>query len=310
MCDCDRALELLSARLDGALDDAERVELEEHLSSCEACRAAADELAAIHGIMPELLEEVPQGFHGRLMEKIAAEKVISFPVKKRHTAWKSWASLAAVFAVVLLGGNGLNQLSTGKPSAPAPMSVAPAGEGYALDGIVDGAAVPQSTPSAVTYGGSEIAPEAYAGDQIETGNGAAKSVAPAAMDVGAPTPVPTAPADPANSAPQLQVRLMSNLTPEQAGTVAAETEYPGVVVVDIADADGNYSGFRVTPASGESLEVSYLGLSVNGAYHEFLRVDPASGEELDRFAVKADGTAVETLTKLGQDAYNALVCAE
>ena len=44
MCDCDRALELISLRLDGALLPEEAGELEEHLEHCPPCRSLAQEL--------------------------------------------------------------------------------------------------------------------------------------------------------------------------------------------------------------------------------------------------------------------------
>ncbi|MEM7091620.1 MAG: zf-HC2 domain-containing protein [Actinomycetota bacterium] len=44
---CDQARDLLSARLDGELDEHEAVLLEEHLAACADCRAHADELEAM-----------------------------------------------------------------------------------------------------------------------------------------------------------------------------------------------------------------------------------------------------------------------
>ena len=44
MCDCDQALEWISAALDGALTPEEQRGLDAHLAACAECRALAKEL--------------------------------------------------------------------------------------------------------------------------------------------------------------------------------------------------------------------------------------------------------------------------
>lgn len=100
--DCDRYLELLSARVDGVLTDEEERELEEHLAACPDCRAAGAQLAALQGAFPEL-EEVPapEGFAQGVMDRIRAEepqKVI--PLFKRPQ-FRALAGLAACLVVVV-----------------------------------------------------------------------------------------------------------------------------------------------------------------------------------------------------------------
>ncbi len=46
--DCERAVELLSARLDHELSADDAAGLEPHLRDCPACRAVADALGAYH----------------------------------------------------------------------------------------------------------------------------------------------------------------------------------------------------------------------------------------------------------------------
>ena len=98
---CDKYLELLSARLDGALTGEEERELEEHLAICPGCRAAGAQLAALQGAFPELEEiEVPEGFTQGVMDRIRAEekpKVI--PLFKRPQV-RALAGLAACLVLV------------------------------------------------------------------------------------------------------------------------------------------------------------------------------------------------------------------
>ena len=98
---CDKYLELLSARLDGALTVEEERELEEHLANCPGCRAAGAQLAALQGTFPELEEiEVPEGFTQGVMDRIRAEgrpKVI--PLFKRPQV-RALAGLAACLVLV------------------------------------------------------------------------------------------------------------------------------------------------------------------------------------------------------------------
>ena len=98
---CDKYLELLSARLDGALTGEEERELEEHLAICPGCRAVGAQLAALQGAFPELEEmEVPEGFTQGVMDRIREEarpKVI--PLFKRPQV-RALAGLAACLVLV------------------------------------------------------------------------------------------------------------------------------------------------------------------------------------------------------------------
>lgn len=100
--ECDKYLELLSARLDGPLAPEEEQALEAHLSRCPACRAAGAQLAALQEAFPEL-EEVPapEGFARGVMDRIRAlegPKVI--PLWKRPQV-RALAGLAACLVLVV-----------------------------------------------------------------------------------------------------------------------------------------------------------------------------------------------------------------
>lgn len=141
MCDCERALELISQRLDGPLTAEEAEELESHLSGCADCRALASELAFIHDVMPELEETVPQGLHQAIMDRIGAEKVRPFPRRKGGGyPLRRWASLAAVFVLLLLGAGPLREfLMSGGSSESAAPAVLMAGADDTLPKARDGA---------------------------------------------------------------------------------------------------------------------------------------------------------------------------
>lgn len=107
MYTCDQALDLLSARLDGALTPEEAAGLEEHLSHCPDCRALAADLEEMHAAMPGLYQEPPPELKERVMAQIRAESApISLEeVRKKRSGrkvWRSWGAMAAVMAVVFM----------------------------------------------------------------------------------------------------------------------------------------------------------------------------------------------------------------
>ena len=107
MYTCDQALELLSARLDGALTPEEEAGLEEHLAHCPDCRALAADLEELHDAMPGLYQEPPPELKERVMAQIRAESApISLDeVRKKRSGrktWRSWGAMAAVMAVVFM----------------------------------------------------------------------------------------------------------------------------------------------------------------------------------------------------------------
>lgn len=100
---CDRFLELLSARLDGALTEEEERELEEHLAACPDCRAVGAQLSALQGAFPELEEDAaaPEGFARGVMNRIrAAETPKVIPLFKRPQV-RALAGLAACLVLVV-----------------------------------------------------------------------------------------------------------------------------------------------------------------------------------------------------------------
>ena len=60
MISCDKALDLISASLDGALTPEETDTLEAHLHICGACRALRADLECLHQELPTLNAPCPR----------------------------------------------------------------------------------------------------------------------------------------------------------------------------------------------------------------------------------------------------------
>ncbi len=94
---CERYLDLLSARLDGALTQEEERELMQHLQDCDACRAIARELEDIHSALAETPQvQPPKELAQGVMERIRAQRTA------RRTSMRRLGTLAA--ALVLCVG--------------------------------------------------------------------------------------------------------------------------------------------------------------------------------------------------------------
>lgn len=126
---CSR--EMISAYLDGELDDAQREEVRAHLENCAECQTYLAELTALRGALGDMEEyDAPEGFAesvlARLHEDAGSKQKTDAP-KAPKTAWRRFVPLAACAAVVVLAATVLpNTLRMGKsadstaaaPSAP------------------------------------------------------------------------------------------------------------------------------------------------------------------------------------------------
>lgn len=98
---CEEFEALLDLYVDGELEVADMIRVQEHLDGCPACQAYVDELMAIRAAFPEIEDTVvPEGFAEGVMAAIAA----SAPkAKKRPTPWKKvLIPMAACLAVVVM----------------------------------------------------------------------------------------------------------------------------------------------------------------------------------------------------------------
>lgn len=211
MCDCDRALELISLRLDGALLPEEAGELEEHLEHCPPCRSLAQELEALHRAMPELEEEPPADLHRRIVAAVEQEpRRPAAPSKKVWRTWQRWGSLAAVFAVIIAGAGLLPSIGGGGSSggaAPQVASVETASlpedeaESSAKMAPTDGSAAPSP---AIQGSGGDSLPESGEEEAVPKEDGAAGAQTSAVPSEGekedGPSTQPAADAPPAQTA--------------------------------------------------------------------------------------------------------------
>lgn len=258
--DCEKALELISLRLDGMLTEEEERALDAHLEGCAPCRSLLLDLTALRDAMPEE-EEPPEGFLDGVMERVRESKTVPFPVKKTgRKQWKSWCAMAAVFALVIAGAGGLRFAVEDRTGGAEPE--------MALS-IEDRDAGAEHQAKAVPYGGEAIesgAPETGGleytaaqknGDLAAGARGATETAAPESENItvtSASTPAPVLPVEatkapilpggavaedgsgettPPNVAPRMAMFSMDG--PEEA--VAAEGEDPEAVEPALTEAE-------------------------------------------------------------------------
>lgn len=173
MINCDQALDLISALLDGELQDDDRALLDAHLNQCDQCRALLSDFHAMHAALPTTDVEPPADLKDNIMAQVRASKVVALtPPAARKWGRRQWRSLVAVLAVVVLGAGGLRLLKSpavsGGDDAPAvqpavlqadaggatteegivaPRSIAPADA--SVGGVAPALMEPESAPYAV-----------------------------------------------------------------------------------------------------------------------------------------------------------------
>jgi anti-sigma factor RsiW len=114
---CEKALELVSARLDGELSHEECQHLAAHLDGCSACAAAAAQTELTGAVLRAITPEAPPA---GLLERIQAAAELAAPPTRRPVQWRRWVpSFAGVAAAAAL----LVALLANSPQAPtvAPM---------------------------------------------------------------------------------------------------------------------------------------------------------------------------------------------
>lgn len=109
---CEAVREMLWAYLEKETTAEETVKIEEHLKNCGDCREELklqQEMMEMLSGLPE--EELPEGFHAELMQKLSAEakpNIVPFPQKKKkQPMFKQWSMIAAAVLVVVAAG-GMN----------------------------------------------------------------------------------------------------------------------------------------------------------------------------------------------------------
>ena len=107
---CEEYEALISAFIDGALEDGDREELMAHMAECPDCQAYFDDQIAIHDVLQGMEAQAPADFTAKVMEQVRQEprqvpvpeqpekKVVAFPY------WRRFAAMAACCAVVVFAG--------------------------------------------------------------------------------------------------------------------------------------------------------------------------------------------------------------
>jgi anti-sigma factor RsiW len=123
--DCREARRALGVYVVGAIDPTERALVDEHLSSCPACR---EELAGLAGL-PALLGRVPRAESELLAMDDAGLQVLDEPppellrsllrqvaARRKARRWRGIVAAAAAVLVGVAGGLGISQLIGGQPA--------------------------------------------------------------------------------------------------------------------------------------------------------------------------------------------------
>ena len=185
MLDCEQALDLISAKLDGALTAEESARLEEHLAACPACRALLADFEELHTELPRLAAQPPRDLKDNIMAEVRRSKVTPFQGKKKQWRWRSLASLAAVLVLVLVGSSALRQWD----GAASRAEQAPAA-GDILAVTAQGGTAGDAAPAAIAPEGQEQSGRSAVQEEGGPAENTALLPTTAPAQTAAPTEVP------------------------------------------------------------------------------------------------------------------------
>ena len=276
---CERYEPMISALLDGELDEREKAELSAHIVGCERCGALAAAFAAASGALSEGLEEPPAGLHGAIMEKVEAAAKVKRGQSRfmRLRPLVAAAACVAVVVVTLLAANhGIRMGSSAAAGDAETYAAAPEDPVYAAGGAdgsaamngaaagIGGAAPMEAPAPDPTKALAETAMDNYASEARGVMDDAATSEAALAEGM-ADLAEPESEADVPAGFPTLEVEAVAA---GEEGSFTAEV---------LADPSGYFApGTRLTVLSDEVLSpgaratVRYSGISFGaqpGAYY-------------------------------------------
>ena len=104
---CDNAILLVSDRLDGAMDDTQRAQLDAHLAACAECRAVARDLERVHAESAALPSLIPSRDLWAGIEARIEAPVVSLDSQRRRplARWSSrQVATAAAFLIAVTAG--------------------------------------------------------------------------------------------------------------------------------------------------------------------------------------------------------------
>lgn len=126
MISCDHAQTLVSERLDGALSDTQRAQLDAHLDACADCRAVAADLEKLHADAAELPLMTPSRDLWAGIEARLDAKVVSIHAQRTFQLRVSGRQLAAAAAVLMAVTAGGTWFVTTRNAGRTPLASAPA----------------------------------------------------------------------------------------------------------------------------------------------------------------------------------------
>ena len=155
---CSPYLELLSARLDGELTEAEHRTLTAHLDTCPQCRAIARDLEQLHTAVRAMEVPAPEGLAVGVVQQLRQRRVARRRTLRQLTALA--ACLLLMVGVVRVA-DAVHSDRIRQQESVSPLSARTVDEPMpAAAGEPDhyGFSDPQTTP--VTYGSTPVAPAA------------------------------------------------------------------------------------------------------------------------------------------------------
>lgn len=337
MYTCDQALDLLSARLDGALTPEEAAGLEEHLSHCPDCRALAADLEEMHAAMPGLYQEPPPELKERVMAQIRAESApISLEeVRKKRSGrkvWRSWGAMAAAMAVVFMSAVAMRFGGSGDTAGIPENEPVPSASVYSAQPEASQPAAADSLPveekTAVADEENDIQTEPSVGEAGETQIQPAQADAQTTGAQASQPPQSSGQTGEAGGDGQSQNSGVTPFRSADAGETPQENEGVSVLQTAIdpvaaaagriyqellsadwptgtAAADESLTGYYLTSADGTRTAVlRYLRESENGMYSIFKLYETTADSEnsaLNFYAVPVAGDG-EILTAWADNA--------
>lgn len=160
---CKHYEELLSPYLDDALSDDEKLELEAHLNICPTCKEALQKLQYMMSCLNELEdEELPEGFHVQLHERLMKEEIIKPKVQtknKKPYYFIPYVSglVAAIFIAFIIGPYLKNQTGQVEPMTRSINNMVPEAAPMSLP--VEDSATPNAEQPAVARSMPQVASE-------------------------------------------------------------------------------------------------------------------------------------------------------
>ncbi|MGM9916227.1 zf-HC2 domain-containing protein [Anaerotignum sp.] len=258
---CEDCRELLWAYLEQELNKEETAKIQQHLEACADCRGEAEaqkEIMESLRSLPE--EELPEGYHQELMQKLRAEaahNVVPFPVKKKQPKWKQLSMIAAAALVVVAAGgiNGMMEMRQSQNDAVrrieatadtvAPFEIEEAIEESAMDETAEQPVETQKRISQTAENGKEAASGAEKKSAEPNYSDAVKDEKKADVPIesgGADAALPkvASMAEDEMAAPYSMIRSAAMAATDTAILQAADLETAKTMIRDSIEAAGGY----------------------------------------------------------------------